>query len=61
MATLYLDYLKEMQSYFVRKGSVRQPIAMDQLVDNSFVEHALRLLGEYREASSVGVPRLTYG
>jgi ABC-type nitrate/sulfonate/bicarbonate transport system substrate-binding protein len=45
---VYEDSLAAMQEYFVAKGSVKQPVSMSAVVDNSFVDHAIRALGEYR-------------
>lgn len=45
---VYQDSLVAMQDYFARKGSVKQPVPMSALVDNLFVDHAVRVLGEYR-------------
>jgi hypothetical protein len=39
--------LQEMHDYFVRKGSITQPVALDDLVDDSFVAAALAKLGIY--------------
>jgi ABC-type nitrate/sulfonate/bicarbonate transport system substrate-binding protein len=44
---VYQDNLAAMQDYFVRKGTVKQAVAISDLVDNSFVDHAIRVLGEY--------------
>jgi NitT/TauT family transport system substrate-binding protein len=39
--------LQEMHDYFVRKGSITQPVALDDLVDDRFVAAALARLGVY--------------
>jgi NitT/TauT family transport system substrate-binding protein len=39
--------LQEMHDYFVRKGTITQPVALDDLVDDSFVTGALARIGVY--------------
>jgi hypothetical protein len=40
-------YLQELHDYFVRKGSIPHPVAIDDLVDHSFVTGAIARLGLY--------------
>ena len=39
--------LQEMHDYFLRKGTLTQPVPLDELVDDSFVTAALARLGLY--------------
>jgi NitT/TauT family transport system substrate-binding protein len=39
--------LQEMHDFFVRKGSITQPVPLDALLDDSFVTAALAKLGRY--------------
>jgi NitT/TauT family transport system substrate-binding protein len=39
--------LQQMHDYYVRKGSITQPVALDDLIDDSFVTAALAQLGIY--------------
>jgi NitT/TauT family transport system substrate-binding protein len=39
--------LQDMHDFFVRKGSITQPVPLDALVDDSFVTAALAKLGRY--------------
>jgi NitT/TauT family transport system substrate-binding protein len=39
--------LQEMHDFFVRKGTITQPVPLDALVDDSFVTAALAKLGRY--------------
>jgi NitT/TauT family transport system substrate-binding protein len=41
-----VDSLIEDQQFYVEKGTVPTPIDMRQIVDHSYVEHALRVLGQ---------------
>jgi NitT/TauT family transport system substrate-binding protein len=40
-------YLQDLHDYFVRKGSIPNPVALDDLVDDTFVTGALARLGIY--------------
>jgi ABC-type nitrate/sulfonate/bicarbonate transport system substrate-binding protein len=39
--------LQELHDYYVRKGSITQPVSLDDLVDDSFVAGAIARLGLY--------------
>jgi NitT/TauT family transport system substrate-binding protein len=41
-----VDSLIEDQQFYVEKGTVPTPIDMHRIVDHSYVEHALRVLGQ---------------
>jgi NitT/TauT family transport system substrate-binding protein len=41
------QYLQELHDFFLRKGSITQPVALNDLVDDSFVTTALARLGPY--------------
>jgi NitT/TauT family transport system substrate-binding protein len=41
------QYLQEMHDFFLRKGSITQPVPLSDLVDDSFVTAALARLGPY--------------
>jgi NitT/TauT family transport system substrate-binding protein len=41
------QYLQELHDFFLRKGSITQPVALNDLVDDSFVTAALARLGPY--------------
>lgn len=45
---VFKDSLREDQSWYLRLGLQREPVDVDQLVDNQFVDHALQQLGPYR-------------
>jgi ABC-type nitrate/sulfonate/bicarbonate transport system substrate-binding protein len=38
----------QVQDYFIRHGTLSQPVDLDQLVDHSFVEYARQQLGPYQ-------------
>ena len=40
-------YLQDMHDFFLRKGTITQPVPLDELVDDSFVQAALARLGPY--------------
>jgi hypothetical protein len=42
--------LQDMHDFFVRKGTITQPVALDDLVDDSFVTGALARIGIYDSA-----------
>jgi len=42
--------LQQMHDYYVRKGSITQPVALDDLIDDSFVTAALAKLGIYNSS-----------
>jgi ABC-type nitrate/sulfonate/bicarbonate transport system substrate-binding protein len=41
------QHLQQLHDYFVRKGSITQPVALDDLVDDRFVAAALARIGLY--------------
>ena len=40
--------IADQQDFFVKMGRVEKPVPIDKLVDNSFAEHAVKVLGPYR-------------
>lgn len=40
--------IADQQQFFVKMGRVEKPVPIEKLVDNSFAEHAVKVLGPYR-------------
>ncbi len=45
---VYTKSVAEQQDFFVKNGRVEKPVPIDKVVDNSFAEHAVKVLGPYR-------------
>ena len=45
---VFKESLAEDQRYFLRLGLQREPVDIDQMVDNQFVDYALQQLGRYQ-------------
>lgn len=42
------DCVTNDMKWYVKNGSVKKEVDMDKMIDNSFVEYALKVLGEYK-------------
>jgi NitT/TauT family transport system substrate-binding protein len=47
---VFKESLAEDQTYYLRLGLQREPVDVDRLVDNQFVDYALQQLGRYQPA-----------
>jgi len=45
---VYTKSVAEQQDFFVKAGRVEKPVPMEKVVDNSFADHAAKILGPYR-------------
>jgi NitT/TauT family transport system substrate-binding protein len=45
---VYTQSVAAQQEFFVKNGRVEKPVPIEKVVDNSFAEHAVKVLGTYR-------------
>jgi NitT/TauT family transport system substrate-binding protein len=43
-----IQSIADQQQFFVKLGRVEKPVPIEKLVDNSFAEHAVKVMGPYR-------------
>ena len=46
---LNLDSIKDQQDWWAAQGEVPTKVPVERLVDMSFIEHAIKVLGEWKE------------